>query len=699
MRMNFTPRLRQILQVLLQREDTISVKSLAEEIGVSKRTVQRELGYMESSLKPFPITFMSKTGVGVWLEGSQEDKKRLLEYVATEDSYDAGNKEERRKRLILQILKEKGLKKLFYYSSQFQVSEATISADLEAVEQWLNKYQLKVVRKPGSGTEIEGSEEDYRRAIRAFIDENLNTKMIREVYETETNFKNRCEFLKKSSIGQLLNDDIVKQVMDCIMEVKNERISSLTENAYMGLIIHISIAINRILNHDTIDSQKQFFQRFQEDEDYLLASEIVKKLENNFNIIIPDIEVSYVCLHIKSAKHEKIHPGNTEIEELEGRKLQQLVNDMIDAFDKEKAYFLKQDDEFIQGLLAHLQPTLIRLSHNMGIQNPVLEDIKANYRDIYQKCLRVAEVLERTLDKKVPEEEVGFLTVHFGAALVRMEGEKEEIRQVQVGIVCSSGIGISRLMSSKIEKLFGTRMEITAYGKNDLTPYIIGKTDFFISSIPMESGDFPVIYVNPLLNDEDIEQIRKTLYKYERLPKKQKEENEFLHQLEEINLMAAQINTVVKYMEFFKVDNEITFEELLIAIGEKMSPYSDRSAMIREDIMRRERIATQVFAEFQFALLHTRTKGVVRPSFAVCMTKDLDVFKDPYFKEIQVVFVMLIPEGQNEKVNREIFGYISTLLIEEMDFMVTVLKGNKEDIKDSLSFYLKKFFNKYLARL
>lgn len=699
MRMNFTPRLRQILQVLLQREDTISVKSLAEEIGVSKRTVQRELGYMESSLKPFPITFMSKTGVGVWLEGSQEDKKRLLEYVATEDSYDAGNKEERRKRLILQILKEKGLKKLFYYSSQFQVSEATISADLEAVEQWLNKYQLKVVRKPGSGTEIEGSEEDYRRAIRAFIDENLNTKMIREVYETETNFKNRCEFLKKSSIGQLLNDDIVKQVMDCIMEVKNERISSLTENAYMGLIIHISIAINRILNHDTIDSQKQFFQRFQEDEDYLLASEIVKKLENNLNIIIPDIEVSYVCLHIKSAKHEKIHPGNTEIEELEGRKLQQLVNDMIDAFDKEKAYFLKQDDEFIQGLLAHLQPTLIRLSHNMGIQNPVLEDIKANYRDIYQKCLRVAEVLERTLDKKVPEEEVGFLTVHFGAALVRMEGEKEEIRQVQVGIVCSSGIGISRLMSSKIEKLFGTRMEITAYGKNDLTPYIIGKTDFFISSIPMESGDFPVIYVNPLLNDEDIEQIRKTLYKYERLPKKQKEENEFLHQLEEINLMAAQINTVVKYMEFFKVDNEITFEELLIAIGEKMSPYSDRSAMIREDIMRRERIATQVFAEFQFALLHTRTKGVVRPSFAVCMTKDLDVFKDPYFKEIQVVFVMLIPEGQNEKVNREIFGYISTLLIEEMDFMVTVLKGNKEDIKDSLSFYLKKFFNKYLARL
>ena len=163
--------------------------------------------------------------------------------------------------------------------------------------------------------------------------------------------------------------------------------------------------------------------------------------------------------------------------------------------------------------------------------------------------------------------------------------------------------------------------------------------------------------------------------------------------------MAAQINVVIKYMEFFKVDNYITFEEMLIAIGEKLSPYSDRSAMIREDLWKREQIATQVFAEFGFALLHTRTNGVIRPSFAVCMTKDLQEFKDPYFKGIQVVFVMLIPWDGNEKINREIFGYVSTLLIEEMDFIDTVLHGEKEEIQNSLSKYLKKFFSRYLAKL
>lgn len=180
--MDFTPRMKQIFQVLLKEEEAIPVKTLAQKVGVSKRTVQRELEYIESALKTYEIRFMSKTGVGVWLEGSGEEKGRLLMDISEGDDYDVSNRENRRKRLILEILKEKGLKKLFYYSSQFGVSEATISGDLEAVEEWLNRYGLFVNRKPGSGISVEGSEDDYRRAIRAFINENMDTQAVREAY-------------------------------------------------------------------------------------------------------------------------------------------------------------------------------------------------------------------------------------------------------------------------------------------------------------------------------------------------------------------------------------------------------------------------------------------------------------------------------------------------------------------------------------
>ena len=566
------------------------------------------------------------------------------------------------------------------------------------MEGWLTRYGLYVNRKPGSGISIDGSEDSYRRAIRAFINENIDTKMVREIYGEEADEPAPYDSLKRGSLGQILNHDIVKRVMDCITRMGNDKVLTLTENSYVGLIIHISIAINRIMKDEVIEPDENWSQNLAEDDDYELARVIVEKLEEEFQTDIPDVEISYICLHLKGAKHEKIRWNDDSQLEMENKELQQLVNDMVDAYDPKQAYFMKQDDGFIQGLLAHLQPTLIRLVYGMQIQNPVLDDIKASYPQIYRRCEKVASVLEAYTGKKVPEQETGFLTVHFGAAMVRLEGRQEKIRKVRTGVICSSGIGISRLMSSKLEKLFQGRMQLTAYGKHDITPYILSRTDFFISSIPMEPLDVPVVPVNPLLSDADIENIGRMVSKYERLPQKQKETDEFSMQLEEINMVASQINTLIKYMDFFRVDSRISFGELLIAVSEKMSPYSDRQELIREDILRREQIASQIFAEFGFALLHARTKGVVRPEFSICMTKDLGPFLNPYLKGIQVVFIMLAPVD-NSMAGNDMMGYISSMLIEEYEFMDIVLTGDKEGMRQMLSKNLKKYFNQYLARL
>ena len=68
--MEISPRMKQIFQILLREPSAISIKDLAGQVGVSKRTVQRELEYINHALKGYDIQFLSKTGVGVWLEGS-----------------------------------------------------------------------------------------------------------------------------------------------------------------------------------------------------------------------------------------------------------------------------------------------------------------------------------------------------------------------------------------------------------------------------------------------------------------------------------------------------------------------------------------------------------------------------------------------------------------------------------------------------
>ena len=697
--MKITPRMKQILQALLEEKEPISIKHLAEKTGISKRTVQRELESVNDVLLPYGMEFASKTGVGVWLAGDEAARAGILAEAASSDEYAASSKEDRRKRLVLEILREKTLRKLYYYSRKFGVSEATISTDLEAVEAWLSHQGLSMVRKPGSGIEVEGTEENYRRAIRFFIGENIDTKLFRQLYDSDGG-ENYAASLQKNHLGRLLDKEILRRVHECLEGMDNQRMDNLTENAYDGLVIHLAIAINRILQQDVIQVTGEWQEKMPRDEDYRLAEDIAAELEAEFEVSIPQLEIAYICLHLKGAKHEKIQfPGREERMELADRELRQFVNDLIDAYDGQQAYLLKQDDEFMQGLLAHLQPTIVRLVHGMSIQNPVLADIKENYSEIYARCQRAAQVLADKVGRSVPEEEIGFLAVHFGAALVRLEGRKEQIRKVQVAVVCSSGIGLSRLMAAKLEKVFKDRLEMTTYGKHDITPAVEAKIDFIISSLQLEAVQVPVVYVNPLLSEADIGEIRCLIYQFERLPRKEGTGDRHTAPFDEVNRVAACISSVIKHLRCFQAPADITFDRLLFTIGERMTVQPERQEMIVDALAKREQVSSQIFAEFGFALLHARTNGVTHPSFAVCLPEGGSCFQNSYFKEISVVLVMLVPVDDSLEVNTGIMGYISSMLIEEPDFLAMAAGGDEEIIRQELSGHLNRYFKEYLGNL
>lgn len=696
---DFTPRMQQIVLALLKETEPIPVKQLADQINISKRTVQRELEYIPKVLKKYGINFCSKTGTGIWLEGSPEERSVLVRELELDDGLDVSDRSERQKRLILEILKDKTLKKLYYYSDLFGVSEATVSSDLEAVKGWFYKNHLVINRKPGYGVFIEGSERDFRRALRMFIDENIHSGMIQEMYEDRNQsvlkvLRNKNE----RNIYRILDDDIVSRVTACILRIRDRRILNLTQDSYLGLVIHVAIAVNRIRKQEIIEENLAMTDSLKDDLDYELAEKITKSLEEEFQIHIPEVECAYICLHIKGSKIQQTEVDESSKSEIkESRELWEVVNEMIDCYDSELAYLFKQDEEFvIRGLIAHLKPTLVRLSNGMKIQNPLLEQIKLEYGEIFKRCRKVAKVIEARYGYEVPEPEIGFLAIHFGAAEVRLESKKESRRKVDLGIVCASGIGISRLMSSKIARDFGDRVELSAYGMSDLSPYVLGKIDFFVSTMPLKE-DADILYVSPLLLTEDLERIARKVRQYKYLPKKHADKK-FTVQLDQVNFMAVQIKYIIQNIEYQKVNNEITFDELLIAISENLTPYAERRILIQEDLKQRERLSSQIFPDMGFALLHTRTEGVVKPVFAVCQSKDGGPFTDGYFRGVCTVLIMLVPKDEHVTENSEILGVLSERLIEEERFLETVKYEGKEAIRELVSKYLNQFFRQFLDK-
>ena len=75
--MDFTPRMQQILQRLLSEIDFVSEQTLADNLGISKRTVQRELDGTTDALASYGLQLQRKKKAGLMLIGPEEEKERL----------------------------------------------------------------------------------------------------------------------------------------------------------------------------------------------------------------------------------------------------------------------------------------------------------------------------------------------------------------------------------------------------------------------------------------------------------------------------------------------------------------------------------------------------------------------------------------------------------------------------------------------
>ena len=144
-------------------------------------------------------------------------------------------------------------------------------------------------------------------------------------------------------------------------------------------------------------------------DDYDLAVRILEAMEKEFEIEIPRGELSYVLLHIRGAKmaytgEEKELPGD-----LGDDQVLSMIDRMIDVYNSDIADELKEDEEFLRGLLVHLRPVLVRLSTGLRIHNPILDDIKEEYGEIFEACRRAAAVITEETGYEVNEAEVGFL--------------------------------------------------------------------------------------------------------------------------------------------------------------------------------------------------------------------------------------------------------------------------------------------------
>ncbi|MGM9972827.1 MAG: BglG family transcription antiterminator [Clostridiaceae bacterium] len=691
--MKLSPREKHIMQIMLDGEGIMYVKEIADKLKVSRRTVLRELKNIGANLSEFNISLEKRQGQGIWLQGSPGDKEKLKKLLEKIHVVDYTDKELRRKYIICELLKSKEPQKLYYFSHTMDVSDSTVSSDLEGVSEWLGDTGVNLIRRHGYGVNIEGSEKEIRRAIKKLFSEEVSNDELKKLIIVSKEVTKEELSINEASRGiySLISPKTIVAISEALEDINNQKLRLMTDISYFGLIVHISAAVTRILDgsciEDTIEDLKP-------EEDYQLTKEIVLALEREFKINLTPAEYAYIFMEIKGAKL-KLPKENSKVNlGFSSDKILHLVDSMIDAFDESLTFSLKYDHDFITGLICHLEPTIFRLSRDMMIYNPMLQEIKIHYQECFDKSRRVARVLEDFLGVPVNDHEVGYLAIHFGAALERMKSDKELERKIDIGIVCESGIGLARLMQVKLASYLKKEANLYVFSREDIDHETREKIDFFVSSINLDEFDVDYVSVNPFLSEQDYKNIQSKAKGYFTSPKKYRKRGS-LKSTEEINYIALQIDAILSRFSVMKVKDDISFDSLIGNICDTIAENKEKASIINRDIQARERLLTQIFEQERFALLHCRTKGVLNNTFYIFNPKE-ECFTDAYMKKVRSVIVMLMPEGQHNDINMKLLGNISSSLISEESFLINIFQGNEAVIRNQLGDILGDYFERFL---
>lgn len=682
--MMFNPRLSQILTILLSEQDGVLPMHLAEQCKSSTRTIYRELEHVDRVLKKYGLTLNSRGKKGIVLEGCEQGKQGLLEELEGKELFNPRDRERRQRKLIMELFRQDEPQKIFYFSELLKVSETTIGNDLDALESWFGKNKIQLVRKSGVGVFLEYEEMDYRKALYHFVMEQLQMSRVHHLVEEEW-----------AEVSGLLDREIFAGVLAVIEDLPvGDEIGLLTEGSLMGLVCYITIAVKRILTRKSLFIPYEQAQHTQTEVGYGFVERLMKEIEGAFLCSVSRDEVVSIYQHYRGSKRQTIDgvlEGMTYGQELE--ELKAVAYEMCDVFDPKIASQLKEDEGLIHGLAAHLQPTFNRLEHDFVISNPLLADIKEIYPDIFEKSVNAAGILERKYGYRIPEDEVGFLALHFGGAMVRLSHKKRSFRRISVGVICESGIGISSLLSSKLKQLYGDRVQIKIYSKRELDRTGAGGMDMLVTTFDLVQMEIPVVKVHPILTEENIRQLSQMLEQVDSDPL-QEVADAWEEDFDETVMIVNEMNHIIHHFQVGIIKDNLNFDQVLRHASEVLSGDGDAQEIYRV-LWERERLSSQVIPEYEIALLHGKT-DVVEYSKLIVLLPEGGHFVDASMENVRAVLGILIPKNDKRQVLA--VSAISSAIFEEEGFLELIKSGNQEKCLSSIKRILNSFFEDYMHR-
>ncbi|KYD03891.1 transcriptional regulator LicR [Bacillus atrophaeus] len=611
-------RLREILRLLMAADAPVTSSVIAANLKVTSRTVRNDIKELQDILAQQGAVVHSVRGSGYQLHIQNEQKFRgLLQDVFQQNKGLPVFPEERISYLMKRLLLTEHYLKLDSLAEELFISKSTLQTDLKEVKKRLLPYDIVLETRPNYGFKLRGDEVRMRYCMAEYI-----------VDERET----EIDYLNEKA--DILPKEEITAIRSVIMKKVNNVQIPLSNLGLNNLIIHIAIACKRIRTGNYVSLFPEDMENILLQKEYKAAQTIVEELESELSVTFPESETAYIAIHLLGTKRmTQSQNGDTEYTGFIDQETSKLAASIIETVEEELTLGIMHDQELRMGLALHLKPAVNRNRYGMNLRNPMLSAIKENYPLAFEAGIIAGVVIKDKTGIEIHENEIGYLALHFGAAIERRKTESPPKRCI---IVCASGAGSAQLLREKLRSHFGKRLDILGtaeYYSLDQISY--ESVDFVVSTIPIKRElPVPVLKVNTILGGNDFAKIESEL-DGEKEPDSRyiKKELVFLHQ----NLQSK--------------------EDVIRFLGQKAVEHGFAEDGIIDSIFEREAISPTCFGNL-VAIPHPLIPQTESTFWVVCTLKKPIDWEN---KRVQFVCLLCV-EKENKADLQSMYKLLGSIL-------------------------------------
>lgn len=482
-----------ILNLLENQNERVSIKELANRYNISERSIRYDLKNIDEFLQQHGLPGLKRDiKIEIMLdthESLNEEKIINLKNSLNDDDY-VFTQEDRKQFIYLQLLKEE-YTTIDILAELLKVSRSTVNGDLIKLRNDLRNLGINITYINKKGLRIIGSEESIRRKAFEIIGNEDNYINIFE--------KDLTKRIKQTSISHISN---VKNFFESIVEeVERFTEKTYTEQSYNELINQLIFVIHRIINGKFVEWDFSRAENCLYTKEYSVLEKIASSIEKTFSFKIP---IAELCFMTNLFLEGNLLRANEYLSD-DWVELHIFVHELIEKISFRLNIDLSKDPNLFDALILHLGPAIRRMENNVKSENQLLGYIKENYQYLYSivsDALSSLSIEDRYFNFN--EDEVGYVTLHVASSLEKLPKINSKLR---VLLVCNSGLGTAKLLESRIKRFFDFKI-INTVAEREVFDYISGNNiDLIISTIDL-NVPIPTLKVSPLLNDQEIREIK-----------------------------------------------------------------------------------------------------------------------------------------------------------------------------------------------